>query len=781
MIVFLCSRCGKTLRINEEYAGRKGRCTYCQHPMIVPSAGSSDAKLHDFLSPPQSAGEIGRLGSYRILKAIGCGSMGIVFEAEDPKLKRVVALKALPPAPDADTSKKVRFLRGVKAAAAIEHDRLVPIYEVGEDGSVPFFTMPLLNGETLETRLQRRRKLPVDEALRIAKETAEGLAAIHERDLIHGDIKPAHLWLEGDKGRVKILDLGLAWTKDPEQGVDRRCDLFGLGCVMYGMIAGEPPYKGSDAASMRAALAAPTPTAPRKLNPDVSPRLSRLIMELLAKNPSDRPTSAAAVVDVLNELEKEPPPDAIVKVEEPPPPMQAVRAAAPSDRGTVRRRSRIEEEPEEPPVRRSLMLPLLLGGGCAVLGLVMAAVLVLIVLINRSDNAENAASNTTPSNNIPPPQPVNRPANPKPALAPQPNKARAPGNRNSAAKNSGGKAPSAANKPPKAPVKEPEPKKETVREPDRKFQHYKAAVKQLLFAPDNKHFFSFGDGSSKVDYWELETGKIAHSFDLGEDVRRFSISSDGSRVMAFNNKRLLCWEVGDGQLIVTVAAPLGMTIVGGGFTVGNGVRAALSAKIQAGSEVYIYDHAIRSLVPVLDPKTKKPAVDKRTRKVVWKTFPHPGTEAERAFFSPDGNRFLTWSRDHVFRVWNAEEPSRVTKFPAAPGDATDISVTPDFKRLMATFGEPEFRIYDVDSGKELKEIKPDGSGDTEALAYGSRSNLGVIARSGGKTRLYDLDDGTIKKEVKGIASTSSIALAPDAKSILCGDGSGTIYLFKLDE
>ena len=255
MIAFLCSGCGKSLKVKDELAGRKGRCPHCQQPMTVPTTADAvrerteqtgqgnysetdvktvlptaldgerdpktilpamprdksgikkgntvipdagdDAEWYDFLSPPQLADEIGRLGAYRVLKVLGSGGMGVVFQAEDPKLKRLVALKTMLPALAASRSNKERFLREARAAAAIEHDHIIPIFQVDEDRGVPFLAMPFLRGESLDDRLKRQRQLPVEEALRIAKETAEGLGAAHERDMIHRDIKPANIWLEG--------------------------------------------------------------------------------------------------------------------------------------------------------------------------------------------------------------------------------------------------------------------------------------------------------------------------------------------------------------------------------------------------------------------------------------------------------------------------------------------------------------------------------------------------------------------------------------------------------
>jgi serine/threonine protein kinase len=204
--------------------------------------------------------------------------MGVVYEAEDPQLKRRVALKAMLPNLGASESARKRFLREAQAAAAINHDNIVHIYQVGEDRGVPFMAMQFLDGESLEARLKRERRLPTAESLRIGRETAEGLAAAHQRGLIHRDIKPPNLWLEGAKRRVKILDFGVARAAGdeahltqtgaiigtpaymaPEQAsakpVDHGSDLFSLGCVLYRMTTGEMPFKGNDTISILAALA----------------------------------------------------------------------------------------------------------------------------------------------------------------------------------------------------------------------------------------------------------------------------------------------------------------------------------------------------------------------------------------------------------------------------------------------------------------------------------------------------------------------------------------------
>jgi hypothetical protein len=308
-------------------------------PETLPPAAADEAvELCRFLAPSQGPDEIGRLGNYRVLAVLGHGGMGVVFKAEDLTLKRLAAVKAMLPGLAALPANRQRFLREAQTAAAIEHDHIVPIYQVGEDQGVPFLVMPLLRGESLNDRLRREPRLPAAEVLHIGRETAEGLAAAHERGLIHRDIKPANLWLEarpGERGgssprpRVRILDFGLARAAAgdthltatgailgtpaymaPEQAagkpVDGRCDLFSLGCVLYQLCTGTLPFRGSDAISTLMAVAMEQPPPPLRLNPELPPALSALVMGLLAKDPADRPATARDVVRALALLERDP-------------------------------------------------------------------------------------------------------------------------------------------------------------------------------------------------------------------------------------------------------------------------------------------------------------------------------------------------------------------------------------------------------------------------------------------------------------------------------------------
>jgi serine/threonine protein kinase len=310
--------------------------------------------------------DLGSLGVYRIKKVLGKGGMGVVFAAEDSQLRRPVALKVMRPSFAAKATAKQRFLREARAAAALTHDHIVTIYQVGEENSVPFLAMQLLEGMSLETLLREHRDQPMNitQVPQIGRQIAQGLLAAHAKGPIHRDIKPGNIWLEAsathsnaeaaenaDKtgsasvatassalsaltsSRVKILDFGLARSAAadeddnltpitqtgtilgtpaymaPEQArglaVDHRADLFSLGCVLYEMTTGKKPFTGRDAMAILTSLAVDTPAPPNSVNAAVPAALSALIVDLLEKDPMKRPASAQQVGRRLGEIERD--------------------------------------------------------------------------------------------------------------------------------------------------------------------------------------------------------------------------------------------------------------------------------------------------------------------------------------------------------------------------------------------------------------------------------------------------------------------------------------------
>jgi tRNA A-37 threonylcarbamoyl transferase component Bud32 len=293
--------------------------------------GAALEELRSLLALPQLPDEVGRLGEYRVLKVLGSGGMGIVFLAEDTRLRRQVALKAMKPERAASGRERQRFLREARLIATLTHDNVVAILQVGEEKGVPFLAMPLLQGESLEARLKREGRLPLADVLQIGREAAEGLAAAHARGLVHRDVKPSNLWLEalpGGRTRVKLLDFGLARDAEanadhltdtgvvlgtpaymaPEQAVghlDHRADLFSLGCVLYRMTTGQAPFPGKTPLQVLAGVMRDDPRPPREINPKTPLALSDLILRLLDKDPARRPASAREVIQALQSLEQE--------------------------------------------------------------------------------------------------------------------------------------------------------------------------------------------------------------------------------------------------------------------------------------------------------------------------------------------------------------------------------------------------------------------------------------------------------------------------------------------
>ena len=295
---------------------------------------------------------------FRVQSVLGTGGMGVVFLAEDEQLRRQVALKVMWPKLAEVPAHRQRFLREAQAAASLDHEHIVHIYQVGEANGTPFIAMQFLQGETLDARLYRTGRLPVSEAVRIAREIAEGLAAAHAKGLIHRDVKPGNVFLAGvclagerlgvspprssqagatdetrwvdaqpladlQSVRVKLLDFGLVRVQDdrsqltqdgttlgtpsympPEQArgetVDARGDLYALGAVLYRMLTGHVPFTGKSTMAVLMALAEQQPASVRSRTPDVSETLDQIVLRLLAKNPAERFQSASEVIAALD-------------------------------------------------------------------------------------------------------------------------------------------------------------------------------------------------------------------------------------------------------------------------------------------------------------------------------------------------------------------------------------------------------------------------------------------------------------------------------------------------
>lgn len=273
------------------------------------------------LLKPSVASDLGTLGPYVIRGVIGQGGMGVVLQGWDEELNRPLAIKLLAPHLASSGPARQRFLREARAAAAVVHPNVVPIYSVTADSAVPYLVMPLIGGGNLQQRIDRDGPLELEDCLRIGLQIAEGLSAAHRQGLIHRDIKPANILLEEGGHRVLISDFGLARALDdvsmtlsgmiagtppymsPEQarGESIKClsDLFSLGSVMYAMATGRPPYRGESPLAVLRQIGEQKPTSVCEINERMPAWYGRLIELLMKSEAEDRPESADAVAELI--------------------------------------------------------------------------------------------------------------------------------------------------------------------------------------------------------------------------------------------------------------------------------------------------------------------------------------------------------------------------------------------------------------------------------------------------------------------------------------------------
>ncbi len=279
------------------------------------------------LDPPLKDGELGTLAGYRVLSLLGEGGMGKVYRALDSRLQREVALKVMQRRPHGPADASERFLREARAMAAVKHDNVATIYEVGEHSGIPYLAMELLAGKSLDAALTAGDRFTPQQIIALGRHVARGLAAAHARGIVHRDVKPANIWLDAATGRPKLLDFGLARQfgdaigkqrgavagtpgyLSPEQArddpVDDRTDVYGLGVVLFELLTGRLPFNENNVTSLLITILTQPPPQISTLAPQAPAPLAAFVEQMLAKEPHDRPKSATVVEQRLKQIAEE--------------------------------------------------------------------------------------------------------------------------------------------------------------------------------------------------------------------------------------------------------------------------------------------------------------------------------------------------------------------------------------------------------------------------------------------------------------------------------------------
>ena len=294
----LCTNleCGTQLDCPDEYAGKKARCPECKTVVEVPAP--SQEQIH-------------MLGEFRLIKKIGQGGMGVVYEAVQVRLGRPVALKVLSQRFTEDQEYLERFQREAKSAAALSHANITQVHDIGEERGHHFFAMEFVDGKSVNDLLTEQGKLPLSQALHIVEGTAKGLRAAHRESIIHRDIKPDNIMLTRD-GEPKLADLGLAKKMDddssmtqtgtgvgtpyympPEQArnarnVDHRADIYSLGVTLFQLVTGRRPFTGESSYGIILAHAMKPMPSGEEMGTPLPDAVESPIQRMCSKKPEER-------------------------------------------------------------------------------------------------------------------------------------------------------------------------------------------------------------------------------------------------------------------------------------------------------------------------------------------------------------------------------------------------------------------------------------------------------------------------------------------------------------